>query len=70
MMENVALITGASALSVAECGYEAMLKGELLKINERSLNFAHGRPHMHIDQVHGSIPQNAVLMENRRHHDI
>jgi len=31
---------GASAASVAQCGYEAMLKGDLVKINEPSLNFA------------------------------
>ena len=29
----------ASPESVAECGYEAMIKGELVKINEASLNF-------------------------------
>jgi short-subunit dehydrogenase len=29
----------ASAESVAECGYEAMLRGELVKINEKGLHF-------------------------------
>ncbi|MEM9540048.1 MAG: SDR family oxidoreductase [Cyanobacteria bacterium P01_E01_bin.42] len=29
----------ASPESVAKCGYEAMMKGELVKINERSLSF-------------------------------
>ncbi|RZW24195.1 MAG: SDR family NAD(P)-dependent oxidoreductase, partial [Desulfobulbaceae bacterium] len=29
----------ASAESVAECGYEAMLKGDLVKINEKGLHF-------------------------------
>lgn len=29
----------ASAESVARCGYEAMMKGKLVKINERSLSF-------------------------------
>jgi len=29
----------ATPQSVAQCGYEAMLKGELIKINERGLNF-------------------------------
>lgn len=32
----------ASPESVAACGYEAMLKGDLVKINEASLNFALG----------------------------
>ena len=29
----------ATAESVAKCGYDAMMKGELIKINERGLNF-------------------------------
>lgn len=29
----------ASAQSVAQCGYDAMMKGELVKINERQLSF-------------------------------
>jgi short-subunit dehydrogenase len=29
----------ASAASVAECGYEAMLRGDLVKINEKGLHF-------------------------------
>ena len=41
-LEGAALFQkpGASAVSVAQCGYEAMLKGDLVKINEPSLNFA------------------------------
>lgn len=31
--------SGATAVSVAQCGYEAMLKGDLVKINEPALSF-------------------------------
>ncbi len=43
-LEGAALFEkpGASAESVAACGYEAMLNGDLIKINEPSLNFMLG----------------------------
>ncbi|NET57008.1 MAG: SDR family oxidoreductase [Symploca sp. SIO2E6] len=44
----------ASAESVAKCGYDAMMKGELVKINEPSLNFL-------LNWVIPFLPRKAVL---------
>lgn len=60
-LEGAALFQkpGASPESVAACGYEAMLKGELVKINEPSLNFALG-------WVIPFLPRKAVLKLSRK----
>ena len=49
----------ASADSVAACGYEAMTRGELLKINERSLNFM-------LNWVAPLLPRRALLKQSRK----
>jgi short-subunit dehydrogenase len=60
-LEGAALFQkpGASPESVAACGYEAMLKGDLVKINEPSLNFALG-------WVIPFLPRKAVLKMSRK----
>jgi short-subunit dehydrogenase len=60
-LEGTALFQkpGASPKSVAACGYEAMLKGDLVKINEPSLNFALG-------WVIPFLPRKVVLKLSRK----
>jgi short-subunit dehydrogenase len=61
-LEGAALFekqTGASPESVAACGYKAMLKGDLVKINEPSLNFMLG-------WVVPFLPRKAVLKISRK----
>jgi short-subunit dehydrogenase/glutathione S-transferase len=60
-LEGAALFQkpGASPESVAACGYEAMLRGDLVKINEPSLNFALG-------WVIPFLPRKAVLKLSRK----
>ena len=60
-LEGAALFEkpGASPQSVAACGYEAMLNGELVKINEPSLNFALG-------WVIPFLPRKLVLKMSRK----
>lgn len=50
---------GASAASVAECGYEAMLKGDLVKINEPALSFG-------LNWVIPLLPRKLVLKLSRK----
>lgn len=50
---------GASAVSVAQCGYEAMLKGDLVKINEPALNFG-------LNWVIPLLPRKLVLKLSRK----
>ncbi len=50
---------GASASSVAECGYDAMLKGDLVTINEPSLSFA-------LNWVVPFLPRRTVLKISRK----
>ncbi len=59
-LEGTALFQkpGASPESVAKCGYEAILKGELVKINEPSLNFA-------LNWLIPLLPRKAVLKMSR-----
>jgi hypothetical protein len=49
----------ASAESVAQCGYEAMDKGELVKINERSLSFL-------VNWIVPFLPRKMVLKLSQR----
>lgn len=49
---------GASPVSVAECGYKAMLAGDLVKINEPALNFA-------LNWVIPLLPRKLVLKMSR-----
>jgi len=60
-LEGAALFAkpGASPESVAACGYEAMLKGDLVKINEPSLNFVLG-------WVIPFLPRKIVLKMSRK----
>ena len=60
-LEGAALFEkpGASPASVAACGYEAMLKGDLVKINEPSLNFVLG-------WIIPFLPRKAVLKMSRK----
>ena len=50
---------GASAASVASCGYKAMLAGDLIKINEPSLNFM-------LNWVVPLLPRKLVLKISRK----
>jgi short-subunit dehydrogenase len=60
-LEGAALFekSAASAVSVAECGYEAMLKGDLVKINEPALNFG-------LNWVIPLLPRKLVLKLSRK----
>ncbi len=60
-LEGAALFQkrAASPQSVAKCGYEAMLSGELVKINEPSLNFA-------LNWVVPLLPREVVLKMSRK----
>jgi len=60
-LEGAALFQkpGASAASVANCGYEAMLRGDLVKINESSLNFL-------LNWIVPLLPRKAVLKMSRK----
>ncbi|NEQ40402.1 MAG: SDR family oxidoreductase [Okeania sp. SIO3I5] len=49
----------ASAKSVAECGYNAMMKGDLVKINERSLSFM-------VNWVMPFLPRKTVLKMSQK----
>jgi short-subunit dehydrogenase len=49
----------ASAESVAQCGYEAMMKGKLVKINERSLSFL-------LNWILPFLPRKTVLKMSQR----
>jgi hypothetical protein len=60
-LEGAALFQkpGASAASVASCGYEAMLRGDLVKINEPSLNVL-------LNWIVPLLPRKAVLKMSRK----
>ena len=60
-LEGAALFQkpGASAASVADCGYKAMLQGDLVKINEPSLSFM-------LNWVVPLLPRKAVLKLSRK----
>ena len=60
-LEGAALFDkpGASAASVASCGYEAMLRGDLVKINEPSLGFM-------LNWIVPLLPRKAVLKLSRK----